>query len=84
MPLLILAIGLLACYVDFMPGPKGLGDGARFVNLSTIDGGFGQKLETKLGLDLQGGFEIKYGAVDAKGNPAYPTSAQMEVIRTIM
>jgi protein-export membrane protein SecD len=67
-----------------MPGPKGLGDGARFVNLSTIDGGFGQKLETKLGLDLQGGFEIKYGAVDAKGNPAYPTSAQMEVIRTIM
>jgi protein-export membrane protein SecD len=83
-PLLILAIGLLAIYVDFMPGPKGLGDGARFVNLSTIDGGFGQKLETKLGLDLQGGFEIKYGAVDAKGNPAYPTSAQMEVIRTIM
>jgi protein-export membrane protein SecD len=83
-PLLILAIGLLACYVDFMPGPKGLGDGARFFNLSTIDGGIGQKLETKLGLDLQGGFEIKYGAVDAKGNPAYPTSAQMEVIRTIM
>ena len=84
MPLLILAIGLLACYVDFMPGPKGLGDGARFFNLSTIDGGIGQKLETKLGLDLQGGFEIKYGATDGKGNPVYPSSAQMEVIRTII
>jgi protein-export membrane protein SecD len=83
-PLLILAIGLLACYVDFMPGPKGLGDGARFFNLSTIDGGIGQKLETKLGLDLQGGYEVKYGAVDTAGKPAYPSSQQMEVIRTII
>jgi preprotein translocase subunit SecD len=82
-PLLILAIGLLACYVDFMPGPKGLGDGARFFNLSTIDGGIGQKLQTKLGLDLQGGFEIRYGTVTPAGKQD-PTSSQMEVIRSII
>jgi preprotein translocase subunit SecD len=51
--------------------------------LSTVDGGFNQKLETKLGLDLQGGFEIKYGAVTPAGASA-PTSAQMETIRSIM
>ena len=83
LPLFILALGLVACYVDFMPGPKGLGSGTRFVVLSNIDGGLGQPLETKLGLDLQGGFEIKYGTITPAGEND-PTSAQMEVIRSIM
>ncbi len=75
LPLLIIAIGILALYID-MPG-------SRFVVLSTVDGGLNQKLETKLGLDLQGGFEIKYGAVTPAGAND-PSSAQMETIRSII
>ncbi len=82
-PLLILVIGALAFYIDFMPGPQGLGSGAKFVVLSNIDGGLGQTPETKLGLDLQGGFEIKYRTVTPAGQKD-PTSAQMDVIRSIM
>ena len=76
-PILILVIGVIACYVDFLPG-------AKFAVLSKIDGGLGQTPETKLGLDLQGGFEIKYHTVDAKGNAVFPSSSSMDVIRTIM
>ena len=75
LPFLILALGILAVYVD-MPGSK-------FAVLSNIDAGLNQKLETKLGLDLQGGFEIKYGAITPPGKND-PTSAQMETIRSIM
>lgn len=82
LPLLILVLGALALYIDFMPGPKGLGDGSRFVVLSNIDGGFAQPLETKLGLDLKGGFSILYQAVPPNGG--IPTSDQMQTIRTIM
>jgi len=74
-PILILVIGVLACYVD-MPGSK-------FVVLSNIDGGLGQKLDTKLGLDLQGGFSITYQATTPAGQ-ADPNSTQMETIRSIM
>ncbi len=81
-PILILAIGAFALYIDFMPGPKGLGDGARFMVLSTPDAGFGQKLETKLGLDLQGGFQVTYQAVYEPGHG--PTPDQLQVIRSIM
>ena len=56
---------------------------SKFAVLSNIDAGLGQKLETKLGLDLQGGFEIKYGTVTPAGKPN-PDSSQMEVIRTII
>jgi protein-export membrane protein SecD len=58
--------------------------GAKFAVLSKIDAGLGQTPETKLGLDLQGGFEIKYHTVDAKGNSVTPGSGQMDVIRSIM
>ena len=75
MPLLILAIGALAIYID-MPG-------SRFVLLSNPDGGFTQKLDTKLGLDLKGGFSITYQAKPAAGQPM-PDAAQMETIRSIM
>ena len=57
--------------------------GSKFAVLSNIDAGLNQKLETKLGLDLQGGFEIKYGAITPPGKND-PTSAQMETIRSIM
>jgi preprotein translocase subunit SecD len=73
-PLLILVIGVLAIYID-MPGSS-------FMNLTNVDGGF-QKLDTKLGLDLQGGFEITYQANPDAGKPP-ATTAQMEVIRSIM
>jgi protein-export membrane protein SecD len=82
LPILILVLGALALYIDFMPGPKGLGDGSRFVVLSNIDGGLTQPLETKLGLDLKGGFSILYQALPPNGQT--PTSDQMETIRTIM
>ncbi|MGD0121106.1 MAG: protein translocase subunit SecD [Candidatus Limnocylindrales bacterium] len=75
LPFLIIGLGLLAVYVD-LPGSK-------FAVLSNIDAGLNQKLETKLGLDLQGGFEIKYGAVTPPGAQD-PSSAQMETIRSIM
>jgi preprotein translocase subunit SecD len=75
-PLIILIIGVIAIWVDFVPG-------ARFVVLSNIDAGLGQTPQTKLGLDLQGGFEIKYRAVTPAGQKD-PTSAQMETIRSIM
>ena len=76
-PILILVIGALAFYVDFFPG-------AKFAVLSNIDAGLGQTPQTKLGLDLQGGFEIKYDTVDAKGNSVTPASGSMDVIRSIM
>ena len=75
-PILILIIGAIAFYVDFVPG-------AKFAVLSNIDAGLGQTPQTKLGLDLQGGFEIKYRAVTPAGQKD-PDSSQMEVIRSIM
>jgi preprotein translocase subunit SecD len=71
----------MALFIDFMPGANGLGSGAKFISLSNINGGLVSP-QTKLGLDLSGGFEIKYG-VDTGGNGA-PTSTQLEVIRSIM
>jgi preprotein translocase subunit SecD len=82
LPFLILILGALALYIDFMPGPNGLGSGSRFVVLSNIDGGLDQQLATKLGLDLKGGLQLQYQAVYSTGNA--PTSGQMEVIRSIM
>jgi preprotein translocase subunit SecD len=76
-PVLILVIGALAFYIDFFPG-------AKFLALSNINGGFGGTPETKLGLDLQGGFEIKYHTVNPDGTAAFPSSSEMEVIRSIM
>jgi preprotein translocase subunit SecD len=74
LPLLILFIGVLAVYVD-MPG-------SHFAVLSNIDAGFGQAMDTKLGLDLSGGASITYQALPANGQA--PDSAAMQEIRTIM
>ncbi len=81
MPILILVIGAMALFIDFMPGPNGPGSGAKFFSLSNFNGGLVTP-QTKLGLDLSGGFEIKYG-VDTGGKGA-PKSAELGVIRSIM
>jgi preprotein translocase subunit SecD len=81
-PLLIIVIGALALYIDFWPGAQGLGSGAKFLLLGNPDAGFGQPLQTKLGLDLQGGFEVTYRAVYDAGHA--PSSSQMDIIRSIM
>lgn len=72
-PILIALVGLLALVVDFLPnlrlpalGPDG---GTRVV-------------ETKLGLDLQGGLKVEYRVVPVDGKVAAP--ADLEVIRGIV
>jgi preprotein translocase subunit SecD len=80
-PIIILIIGALALYVDLFPG-------ARFAVLSNIDGGLNQPMDTKLGLDLKGGYSVTYQAqpiVDsATGAVRYPDSAAMSTIRGIV
>ena len=80
MPILILVIGAMALFIDFMPGPNGPGSGAKFFSLSNFNGGLVTP-QTKLGLDLSGGFEIKYGVQSGDQDPS---SSQLEVIRSIM
>ncbi len=74
MPLLIVVLGALAIYLD-LPG-------SRFITMTNTNAGFNQTLETKLGLDLQGGFSITYQAQPVNGQPV--TSANMDVIRGII
>ncbi len=72
-PILILVIGLLALIFDFVPG------------LSVPDPGSengSRTLETKLGLDLQGGLRVEYQAKQV-GNKI-PRAEDLEVIRQIM
>ncbi len=80
-PIIILVIGALALYVDAFPG-------AKFVVLSNIDAGFTQSLDTKLGLDLRGGYSVTYQAepiTDPKtGVVTRPDSSSMETIRGIV
>ncbi|MEA2538478.1 MAG: preprotein translocase subunit SecD [Chloroflexota bacterium] len=73
-PLIIVVIGLLALAIDFWPGLK----------LPTLgDPSAGPKvLETKLGLDLQGGLRVEYRAVPVGGK--VPDAAAMTVIRDII
>jgi preprotein translocase subunit SecD len=80
-PILILVIGAMALFIDFMPGPNGPGSGAKFFSLTDPNAGLVTP-QTKLGLDLSGGFEIKYG-VDT-GGKGDPKSAELGVIRSIM
>jgi preprotein translocase subunit SecD len=72
-PVLILLIGLAALVVDFWPGLTlpwgGTGGGSRLV-------------ETKLGLDIQGGLQIEYQALPVNGKN--PDAAAMQVIRDIV
>jgi len=69
-PILILIIGVLALIVDFVPG------------LTVPDGESVRPLETKVGLDLQGGLRVEYQALPVEGRAPGPND--LAVIRTII
>ncbi len=62
-PILIAVIGVLALLIDFFPNVAIPGG-------SAADGGW-QRLETKLGLDLEGGLRVEYLA--SRSTAAGPT-----------
>ena len=73
-PILIAVIGALALLLDFFPNvaiPTGSAD----------DGGW-RRLETKLGLDLEGGLRVEYLAQPVDGQS--PDQGSMSVIRDIV
>ena len=55
-PILIVIIGLLALVIDFWPGPQAARSSATPMRAPRV-------LETKLGLDLQGGLRVEYQAL---------------------
>ena len=72
-PLLILLIGVLALVIDFVPG------------LSVPDAANAsgwRPLETKLGLDLEGGLRVEYQAIPVEGTS--PGPGDMAVIKDIV
>jgi protein-export membrane protein SecD len=73
-PLLILVVGLLALVVDFVPGLK-------IPSIGQTDEP-ARLVETKLGLDLQGGLRVEYQANCVEGK--CPDAGQLGVIRDIM
>ena len=73
-PFIIVAIGIAALIIDFWPNLK-------LPNLSDSSNG-PRVVETRLGLDLQGGLRVEYQAVGVDGKT--PTSGDMETIKTII
>ncbi len=73
LPALIAVVGLLAIAVDFVPGLKVPFGGT---------GGAPRTLETKLGLDLEGGLRVEYQAQCVSDR--CPGPADMSVIRDIV
>ena len=69
-PFLIVAVGLAALAIDFVP------------NLSRPGTNGDVKIETRLGLDLQGGISVEYQAVTTNG--AGPAPGDMATIQTII
>jgi preprotein translocase subunit SecD len=72
-PILILIIGVLALFADFVPGLS-------LPDSSSTTGS--RPIETKLGLDLQGGLRVEYQALPASGKA--PRPEDVEVIRKII
>ncbi len=71
--ILIAVIGVFALVIDFWPR----------LRLPGLDSESGARLiETKLGLDLQGGLKVEYRVVPAGGKA--PSPADLEVVRGIM
>ncbi|HEX8940272.1 MAG TPA: protein translocase subunit SecD [Candidatus Limnocylindrales bacterium] len=77
-PILIVLIGLAALVVDFWPNLK-------IPIVGDPDGNW-RTVETKLGLDLQGGLRVEYQALPVQGpnGTKNPGSADMSTIRTII
>ena len=73
-PILILIIGLLALIVDFVPGLS--------VPDPSAESGVNRPIETKLGLDLQGGLRVEYQAKQV--GDKIPRPEDLEVIRQII
>jgi protein-export membrane protein SecD len=73
-PILIVLIGVLALLVDFFPGLAVPDPGG-------ADGEW-RPLQTKLGLDLEGGLRVEYQAQPVDGER--PTADDMNVIRDIV
>jgi preprotein translocase subunit SecD len=73
-PILIAVIGLLALVVDFWPN----------LYLPEFTGGEGgsRRIETKLGLDLQGGLKVEY-QVNPNGD-RQPSPGEVEVVKQII
>jgi preprotein translocase subunit SecD len=71
-PILILVIGVLAIFVDFMPR----------LRLPALGGGETRTVETKLGLDLEGGLRVEYQALPSQGQT--PDAAALSIIRSII
>lgn len=72
-PILIVVLGLAALVVDFVPGVR--------VPWGNPTGEW-RVLETKLGLDLEGGLRVEYQALPAEGRQ--PGPADLNVIRDIV
>lgn len=73
LPFIIVAVGLLALAVD-LP-----------LNIARPFSANGEQLETKLGLDLQGGLRGEYEAIPQDGQPGTPIAGDvMSTIRTII
>jgi preprotein translocase subunit SecD len=72
-PILILIIGIAALIIDFVPG-------LRVPDSTSADGQ--RPIETKLGLDLQGGLRVEYQAKPV-GDKA-PRPEDLEVLRQII
>jgi preprotein translocase subunit SecD len=73
-PFIIVIIGVLALFVDFLPG-------LAVPDPNSVDGSW-RKLETKLGLDLKGGLRVEYEAQPVEGRS--PTSGDMSIIKDIV
>lgn len=73
-PLVVTVVGMAAAFVVFVPGILI----AQVTNPLT-----GNLIETKLGLDLQGGSRVEYKVVVAPGQPL-PDSGKLNTIREIM
>jgi preprotein translocase subunit SecD len=73
-PILIVVIGIIAVLVAFVPG-------LRVPDTTATDGQW-RLLETKLGLDLEGGLRVEYQALPKDGQN--PTPEAMGVIKDII
>jgi preprotein translocase subunit SecD len=73
-PILIILIGLLALFIDFFPNAAIPG--------GDPDAGGWRELQTKLGLDLEGGLRVEYLAQEVDG--VKPDAGALGVIRDIV